>query len=67
MILPGLPHGQEKSGNQEKLNKMTKILKSQVKIRVIEIKSGKIRIFFFNSDFFSLSLQNSLYLKALDW
>ena len=28
----GLPHGQEKSGNQEKLRKMTKVRKSQVKM-----------------------------------
>ena len=36
----GLPHSQEKSGNQEKLRKMTKVRKSQVKMGIFE-KSQK--------------------------
>ena len=41
MFYTGLPHGKEKSGNQEKSWKNKKNDKSQVKMGVFEKKSGK--------------------------
>ena len=63
-----MPQGQEIRKSQEKLGKMTKFRKSQVKMGVFEKSqenSGK--NFLKTSDFVSSNLQNSLYLKAFDW
>ena len=70
MILPGLQHGKEKSGYQEKSGKTKKNDKNQEKsgkMVVFEKKPEKSGNFFFKtSNFFSSKLQNSLYSKALD-
>ena len=59
-VRAGLPHGQEKSGKTKKNDK------SQVKLGVFE-KSHKFRKKFIkNTNFFSSTLPNSLYLKAIE-
>ena len=66
-----MPHGQEKSGNQEKSGKTKKNDKSQEKsgknggfLKKVRKKSGK--IFIKTSDIVSSNLFNSFYFKAFD-
>ena len=60
----GLPHVQEKSGNQEKSGKTKKNDKSQVKMGGFWKKSGN--FFIKTSDIVSSNLFNSFYFKAFD-
>ena len=51
-IISGLPHDQEKSGNQEKSGKAKKIDISQVKMGIFEKIKENSEIFFFKSSNF---------------
>ena len=55
---------QEIRKSQNKLRKMTKVKKSQVKMGVFEKSQEKLKK---NSDFVSSNLPNSLYLNAFIW
>ena len=52
--------------SQEKLRKMTKVSKNQVKWDFL-LKSGNLTNLKKTSDFISLNLPNSLYSKAFEW
>ena len=60
----GLPHGQEKSGNQEKLRKITKVRKSQVKMGFFE-KSQKLDKIYKSIRFFQFKFTKFIIFKSL--